>query len=1143
MCGEAGPSVRKRKDFDDAKSDIELVLTVLEAMHLHINFRKTAVLLRLVGKDAKRILQQHTSQQAGQTHLHLEVSGRHCTVPVKLQHEYLGTAVAYQGRISGNMRKRQQAGQLRYQAIRRTLVGRHILSTEHRISLWRSCVSTSLMYSVPFVGCHPKSLLSLDKSMTKHLRAILRKPAHIGHDTNHHIWTLAQVDRPHVQALRLLEAHLTKLKCKLCTAPDITTTTEALEYAEGQLRAFQRLAESQVFQDVSHHPAETAAACVPCVGCEQMFPSLNAMRIHCKLSHGFLPEHTKTPLRFDATLHSVNGMPECKLCRRRFFRWQHLKKHIEEGACSALGGESQVRKPVSEEACLDLPTSSPPPGPPTPPSVHHPTPQHSPPPVAPPLSETASSITPLVRNPDFCSTLSRWEAWPLRPGARKSLLEHCVLCGMWLASFRHVKQHVHKAHDQEVKHLLQPALQLCRTFKSQLTRGRNCLYCHNRVGAPARHAEQCTVLFQLTIAKLAAQASTLPHDGGPGQSRGGHLSLLLSERGASSGGAVDPSAAQNAQAPPPRVWATTAGLPLSAPAQLHGATPGQRASQAGQQDPPAARGLHSADQAGSSIRDVHAGRSAKPATGHDGHGQRMEPEEGQRGSIPGVTVENGANGQRDQGNSPADANRCGYGGGAQGPEASPMVDRRRSLGVSEVVPQVQAADSGCIPPGPSARRSGQAAQHAPLPDEGRDRSDFQKSSAPSQARRTGSHLSGFQARDQPARTGGDGSSRSTRPIHQQLGDGSRRDVVEARAAQSGAHEQAAGPAGVRQLGSEPHVATATPESQPQPKPSFRFANPSNLCYINSALYCIWLVAYHTRHMHILPRALQGGTTGSLKARQLLGFRLLGWSHPERQHDVSEFLAFLLPKMSAGIIQGRVEMRQSLTEGLRVQPDCSLQQCIILPDTPRHSRSLQALLNFWHQQEARHALSSAEPWLFVQLPRFAWSRGRARKTQQSYDFVTELQVPVFCEADSLEVRWVTYCLRAVIQHHGHSPAAGHYTVIQLGVQQHWLIDDEKDPRALDSDMYAHACANMYVLVMTCLTHAGRSSLIEPPFVDTNHAEAYLCADQRPPQGGNGLACSAALSSGVSAASDRSRHGNAEPDIQQHASQTAYGGASG
>ena len=159
--------------------------------------------------------------------------------------------------------------------------------------------------------------------------------------------------------------------------------------------------------------------------------------------------------------------------------------------------------------------------------------------------------------------------------------------------------------------------------------------------------------------------------------------------------------------------------------QLHGATSGQRASQAGQQALAAARGLHSADQAGQSLRDVPPGGSAQPAAGYDGHGQRMEPEEGQRGSIPGVTVANGVAGQRDQGRTSKAANRGGYRGGAQSPEAGPMVDGRRSLGVSEVVPQVQAADSGCIPPGPSARRGGQAAHHAPLPDEGRDRSDFQ----------------------------------------------------------------------------------------------------------------------------------------------------------------------------------------------------------------------------------------------------------------------------------------------------------------------------------------------------------------------------------------------------------------------------------
>ena len=154
-----------------------------------------------------------------------------------------------------------------------------------------------MMYSVPFVGCHPKSLTSLDKSMTKHLRAILRKPAHIGHDTTHQIWAMAQVDRPHEQALNLLKAHLAWKRASasalvqlsqrrrsvdwlprmaspwrgasrsrfLTIYVDITTSPEVLAYAEGQLHAFQRLAESQVIKASSANPVESVATCIPFV--------------------------------------------------------------------------------------------------------------------------------------------------------------------------------------------------------------------------------------------------------------------------------------------------------------------------------------------------------------------------------------------------------------------------------------------------------------------------------------------------------------------------------------------------------------------------------------------------------------------------------------------------------------------------------------------------------------------------------------------------------------------------------------------------------------------------------------------------------------------------------------------------------------
>ena len=96
--------------------------------------------------------------------------------------------------------------------------------------------------------------------------------------------------------------------------------------------------------------------------------------------------------------------------------------------------------------------------------------------------------------------------------------------------------------------------------------------------------------------------------------------------------------------------------------------------------------------------------------------------------------------------------------------------------------------------------------------------------------------------------------------------------------------------------------------------------------------------------------------------------------------------------------------------------------------PRRSHELQDLLNFWHQQDEMHALTSADPCIFVQLPRFAWHRGRAKKTTHTYRLADTLQVPVYVDDHSLLIRWVSYRLTGIIQHHGASPAAGHYTVI-------------------------------------------------------------------------------------------------------------------
>ena len=157
-----------------------------------------------------------------------------------------------------------------------------------------------------------------------------------------------------------------------------------------------------------------------------------------------------------------------------------------------------------------------------------------------PAAPDLESELPLVRRPSFIQAQARWEQWALNHAARAQLQSYCVMCNIWLASSKHVKQHLNRTHAMHLGDIPARANTLCLTFKSQLTRGRACLFCHSKVGAPARHSQQCTVLFQLTVAHLYVQDALAPRgrDDGehPGQPGSGHLPLLFSERPAGSPG-------------------------------------------------------------------------------------------------------------------------------------------------------------------------------------------------------------------------------------------------------------------------------------------------------------------------------------------------------------------------------------------------------------------------------------------------------------------------------------------------------------------------------------------------------------------------------------------------------------------------------
>ncbi|OLQ14011.1 hypothetical protein AK812_SmicGene1903 [Symbiodinium microadriaticum] len=189
-------TITSKADFLQAIRDVELLLELLAIFKLSVNYKKTALLLRLEGKDADRILGDRVFQEEGKTFLRLQVLGRHQSLQIKESHEYLGTKIAYWKRLDLNTDHRIAAAQHKYTMIRRVLNGKGTLGKEHKLRLWQACISTSLIYSLEVVGFTVEGVRKLQVLATRHIRAILRQPVHITRLSNQDLWQATRLEPP-----------------------------------------------------------------------------------------------------------------------------------------------------------------------------------------------------------------------------------------------------------------------------------------------------------------------------------------------------------------------------------------------------------------------------------------------------------------------------------------------------------------------------------------------------------------------------------------------------------------------------------------------------------------------------------------------------------------------------------------------------------------------------------------------------------------------------------------------------------------------------------------------------------------------------------------------------------------------------------
>ena len=142
------------------------------------------------------------------------------------------------------------------------------------------------------------------------------------------------------------------------------------------------------------------------------------------------------------------------------------------------------------------------------------------------MPRAPSKNVPLLERSRFAKQSQNWESLLRDPTLQPDLQSHCTLCHMWIASFRHVKQHICKIHEPETPGLHAKATALCLSFKQHLVRDHKCPWCKRKVWAPLRHAQQCVVLYHICVARVRFEQSQDDGCDARAQPRSRHLRFL-----------------------------------------------------------------------------------------------------------------------------------------------------------------------------------------------------------------------------------------------------------------------------------------------------------------------------------------------------------------------------------------------------------------------------------------------------------------------------------------------------------------------------------------------------------------------------------------------------------------------------------------
>ena len=160
-----------------------VVLEVYQAYGMKVNPEKSALIIRLVGTHGAKWLKQHTVVVEGKHMFLINWGVRTLLLPIVQKTKYLGIVISYKNFETATVRHRIQAGGLTRQRLAKVLHSSRFLSVAQRLTIYRACVRSTLLYGIQGMNLREKDRLLLFRRDIKYVRAIAKSPVHITKET------------------------------------------------------------------------------------------------------------------------------------------------------------------------------------------------------------------------------------------------------------------------------------------------------------------------------------------------------------------------------------------------------------------------------------------------------------------------------------------------------------------------------------------------------------------------------------------------------------------------------------------------------------------------------------------------------------------------------------------------------------------------------------------------------------------------------------------------------------------------------------------------------------------------------------------------------------------------------------------------